>query len=526
MAGGATGAAAEKRSNFEFDAPQWEDFTLPQYAQQRALLEAAVYPQATQAQDGWTVTQLMIPHEGGNHGDCTEAADDEGWFQRLHAEHEPTSPCSPAGPLISPSPAVSRAAVATASPAARSGSRGCPASAGKAKGKESLSVGRTSSSVGSSSRAAGGHREYSSPRPALRGRPMRVPRPEGAVAGAAAAASAEDNHRGSGQAGSIMASGAEGSRGSFLSILGADGASSDMKSPLGGRGRGVNSNPVGRMRALVDSSSPLGGSPMHTRDSLIMDMLSPGSPMLGSPLARTMSRNARQSGGAKLPRTSASIEESLLAGSENGHEEQDDSHGVDYGHAHAHAHDLPALVQTSELPPTNWSSSIPATPPILTASLLRLLDQVDKADEGEARQGTKVSEQFLPARADEGDEQRNKRSHSPVSAIRGGIGSRAMRVPAVNNNPPPVHLHAQIRASPLQLPIIKRVKVDGRFCPAPPPGRTGSRSASPPGAAAATTTVPATKKEKPVKLDDLRRLLAEHNQKLRPHPHNNITRRR
>lgn len=468
------------------------------------------------------------------------------------------------------------------------------------------------SSAGSLSRVAGTtcEQSHSSPRPVLRGRPLRVPRP----GGMGAVAKTVPEHGGGATNYSPRPSRTSGvgdtdsSRGSFMSILSADGVPTDVKSPLsrrrerrrGEEGRnngtlaGQGQTPRPRHCSSSSPSLMMTGSPRRVRggpaggfDGLSMT----GSPMLGSPLVRAIGRDPHPLETMRLPRTSASIEESLMVAIARAEEEGEDDYyengdrdrdegtdkngrvkrpkGITRAREKGESNPRAEPVGREDVSldpgrdndgagnsnwlPTNWSSSIPATPPILTASLLRLLDQ---ASQGDGDEDGAISMDRQPSGAHsraEGEGGGRKSPHAPLPlSTRGGIGSRAIRVPAVHN-PSLVQSQIQVpvpaKASPLHLPIVKRVKVDGRFCPVPPPsGRASSKSTSPPPSgngnltamsvsstappalapASAALAGPATRKDRPVKLDDLKKLLAEHNQKLRPHPHphNNITRRR
>lgn len=103
-------AAEQPRSKFDFDAPQYEDFTHPRYAQLRRRLEEAVFSAEKRA--SWTVEPVPVedPEDGGAEiiGDFAvgaamqEAEEDDRWFECHHLEHEPSSPLTPAGPLITP----------------------------------------------------------------------------------------------------------------------------------------------------------------------------------------------------------------------------------------------------------------------------------------------------------------------------------------------------------------------------------------------------------------------------------------
>lgn len=97
----------EKVNAFEFDAPQYEDFSKPQYWSLRRLLEEIVLPpeqRSVWAIENIPVELLPFPHSvvDESSGENNSEGDDNEWFQRAHTEHEPTSPSTPVGPLITP----------------------------------------------------------------------------------------------------------------------------------------------------------------------------------------------------------------------------------------------------------------------------------------------------------------------------------------------------------------------------------------------------------------------------------------
>lgn len=114
-------------AKFEFDAPQFEDFTQPQYWLQKQLLEQAVLP--AEQRVAWSVEDLSLaaaaaaapplPSPNASLGGGGGDGGGEDWFQRVHHEHEPTSPPTPAGPLISPSPLRPRAFCTSTPPPAK-----------------------------------------------------------------------------------------------------------------------------------------------------------------------------------------------------------------------------------------------------------------------------------------------------------------------------------------------------------------------------------------------------------------------
>ncbi|PJF17871.1 hypothetical protein PSACC_02303 [Paramicrosporidium saccamoebae] len=247
-----------------------------------------------------------------------------------------------------------------------------------------------------------------------------------------------------------------------------------FRSPTPVRGLGLRSKP---QRVIPGNS---GGS----------SLASAASPQLSSPMVMEFSQIAslvkspttRWQVTMADPRSSSSIERSVI----------------------------PSLSDTSLPTITGWSS-IPETPPVLASALF---------DADMAALGKRSLPKDSPM----------VRKELPIPLIkRIGLASRAMRVPAPE--PPGVDSltiepiaapprRSSITVTKKRSPVIKRLRVDARFCPAPSvlKSKTGSRNTSP------LKTVVPPKKEKPVKLDDLKKLLAEHNQKLRPQM--NITRRR
>lgn len=83
-----------KKDKFDFDAPQFEDFTKKNYQIHKRYLEEIVLPEDQRSH--WNVEEVL--EEINEESDLV----DECWFQREHREHEPTSPLTPAGPLITP----------------------------------------------------------------------------------------------------------------------------------------------------------------------------------------------------------------------------------------------------------------------------------------------------------------------------------------------------------------------------------------------------------------------------------------
>jgi hypothetical protein len=164
-------------------------------------------------------------------------------------------------------------------------------------------------------------------------------------------------------------------------------------------------------------------------------------------------------------------------------------------------------VSDTSLPTVAGWSSIPETPPILASAVF---------DPDIAALGKRSLPKDSPM----------VKKEQPMPLIkRIGLASRALRVPAEieaeveESNSAPMSVPVPVPV-PAPIPVIKRLRVDAKFCPAPLvfKSKNGSKDTSPIKAA------PLSKKEKPVKLYDLKKLLAEHNQKLRPQM--NITRRR
>jgi hypothetical protein len=218
---------------------------------------------------------------------------------------------------------------------------------------------------------------------------------------------------------------------------------------------------------------------------------------------------------------------------------------------------IPSLSDTSLPTITGWSS-IPETPPVLASALF----DADMAALGK-RSFPKDSPMANTLSTINTINAINAiKKEPPLPLIkRIGLASRAMRVPALEplgveslnlestatnqrlsstatnqrlsstttnqklSSITATQGHSPVEAAQRRSPVtavIKRLRVDARFCPAPTvsvlKSKSGSRNTSP-----VKTAVPS-KKDKPVKLDDLKKLLAEHNQKLRPQM--NITRRR
>ena len=422
-----------KQDKFEFDAPQFEDFTQPRYLRKLQLLEQVVLPPEQRSE--WTVHTVdsLTQDEDG----ATDA--DAEWFEIAHFEHEPSSPMSPAGPLITP------VYNSNYSP------------------MDSVLVQDTPHVSSSSKRLFTG---------GLRSKPMRIPR------GASDAS-------GSGSVGSLR---------SFYSEM------EEIKSPTTGNRKGANAR--WQVVSLVDNNPT-----MLEENNTRMD-----------------------------PRTSISIERSLVGTRDSGMSRISGTSDLvieDEKRIQSPIvpsdDELQGNMTTSPLN-TNWSS-IPATPLLLAAPLLFLHDSNDsqhrdKSKNEDTRLGTAEHDRkrSLPVSA---------RRTSPLTRRIVGLASRAMRVPtstatetkffdsheqstqqkAIGSGYAPSPLRPRIS------PVVKRVKVNARFCPAPLPR---SRQPSPPQQHKERIS----KKEKPVKLDDLKKLLAEHNQRLRPPPTNNITRRR
>ena len=425
-----------KQDKFEFDAPQFEDFTQPRYLRKLQLLEQVVLPPEQRSE--WTVhTVDLLTH---NEDSATDDGDAE-WFEIAHFEHEPSSPMSPAGPLITP------IHNSTYSPMG------------------SVLVQDTPHISSSPKRLFTG---------GLRSKPMRIPR---------GTSDASDG----GSAGSLR---------SFYSEM------EDIKSPTTGNRKGTNT------RWQVVSLG--GNNPIMLREN--KDRMDPRTSIS---IERSLvgTRDSEVSGTSGLVTEDEKRIQSLMVSSDN---------------------ELQGNMTTSPLN-TNWSS-IPATPLLLAAPLLLLQENDDNQHQGKDKNEHTKSDiaeherkRSLPISA---------RKPSPLTRRLVGLASRAMRVPASTTTTTSEanffdshDQHAQQKAlgsgyvpSPLRLrisPVIKRVKVNARFCPAPLPR---SRQPSPPSQQPKKEGT--SKKERPVKLDDLKKLLAEHNQRLRPPHTNNITRRR
>lgn len=84
----------EKTDKFAFDAPQFQDFTHPRYRTIKRRLEEVVLPE--EEREEWQVEELSAEAFDSPNKDDYE------WFQTRHLEHEPSSPPTPTGPLITP----------------------------------------------------------------------------------------------------------------------------------------------------------------------------------------------------------------------------------------------------------------------------------------------------------------------------------------------------------------------------------------------------------------------------------------
>ena len=434
---------SDGQSKFDFDAPQFEDFTKPQYRHTKRLLEIAVLP--PEQRSDWKVQDCPRDGLGGqdepfddhNFGDCgpdggwrMEEDLIEDWFQRHHTEHEPSSPFSPAGPLITPESA-NRANVRL---------YGTPRSATRTKGpvgQSPLSLGDFH--TGSAPRQSIQH--VSTPRTplrsfGLRAKPMRV-----------------------------LAS------------------ASDCSSSLGGIGSAMQNT------ALTNSTAEEESESMNTPTMRLSRKASTRwrvSVLTTDHLDDIVGRDARRSSSIDgYHHSSPSGADFPLADQEE--------------EARRDTDELRRRLSTS-LPSIAGWSSIPESPPVLACGLT-FDDDVNYLGKRPLPKESPIA--LAAAERDKG-------------LRRIGLGAKALRVerPAVDieDYRPPPALLARPKA---RSPLIKRVKVDARFCPAPPVIK--SRNGSP--KETATSSFPLAmvgKKEKPVKLDELKKLLADHNQKLRP----------
>lgn len=81
------------RDVFDFDAPRFTDFARPRYRGTKRLLDQLVLKQRPEGDpETWP----------GGAADASSDTSSDGWFDREHQSHEPSSPMSPPGALISP----------------------------------------------------------------------------------------------------------------------------------------------------------------------------------------------------------------------------------------------------------------------------------------------------------------------------------------------------------------------------------------------------------------------------------------
>lgn len=81
------------RDVFDFDAPRFTDFARPRYRGTKRLLDQLVLKQRPEGDpETWP----------SGAGDASSDTSSDGWFDRVHQSHEPSSPMSPPGALISP----------------------------------------------------------------------------------------------------------------------------------------------------------------------------------------------------------------------------------------------------------------------------------------------------------------------------------------------------------------------------------------------------------------------------------------
>lgn len=458
-----------KRNKFDFDAPQFEDFTKPRYQRRKRILDEMVLPaEKRKSQSGieWQVEDISrressngqrpvneIENEQEEAEDSGSGSSNDEWFQTRHSEHEPSSPQSPAGPLITPESNGKRSIGASLnsemSPNTSRPIRSSPLTRTGGSTPRALSMASPlTASHGRNFPSSTTTTKYISPL-GLRSKPMRIL--------SAGGASAE-------RKGSSPSSGP-------LQLFYPE--MNEIKSPTGNRGH--------------PPSSLLPSTAAH-RDSWRME-----------------------------PRSSSSIEHNLMTPRRPSALEPDAAQQSDS------SMNMPSI--------TAWSS-IPETPPILSVKMLSTTATASAAaTAADDELGMQLVEERLPTLSVS-----KKKPHVVADppglgvARRIGLTSRAMRVPAetlLNANPLAIAVDgALVDNSPRPpSPAIKRLRVDARFCPAPAPVKSRSGSPPPPTKPPTATSMGGRReKDKTIKVDDLKKLLAEHNQKLRSQV--NITRRR
>lgn len=95
----------DRKNRYEFDAPQFTDFTQPIYQKLRRLIERTLYPNYNNLSS--EIDDVDFSHNNDSFGDALlklggDRYLDDSWFDYHHAEHEPSSPPSPPEPLLSP----------------------------------------------------------------------------------------------------------------------------------------------------------------------------------------------------------------------------------------------------------------------------------------------------------------------------------------------------------------------------------------------------------------------------------------
>lgn len=406
----------EQRSKFDFDAPQYEDFTHPRYAHLKRRLEEAVF--AADKRASWMVEELPEGVDGEMMDDLMVDEIDDHWFQIYHQEHEPSSPLTPAGPLITPE-------------ASRTD--------GRSMGSSPTSISRTPLN-----RHAAQAPSPLSVHSITPGTPQRF--------------------------------GLRGAKPIRILALGNTGGDSERR---GGRGSPLSNGGGGDGHGY---SSSLGGSPMlySEMDEIKTPTVNRTASRKGSPAASSSRRWRVSMWGNNdfEARRSSSIEAKRCLGP---------LESIDV---------TTAVVDTSfpDSSPSAWSS-IPETPPILASGFKLSSQDYNRRggkspleDENEDGMVGMYRKRSLPK-----DSPAVKHSKGPSQPLLRRIGlARAMRVerPELEEYRPPtsvlvrqqqLHQSHQLEraetspsSKPLPLskaksPVIKRQKVDARFCPAPAP---------------------------------------------------------
>lgn len=448
-------------SKFDFDAPQFEDFTKPQYRNAKRLLELAVLP--PEQRSDWKVEECSAngagPDEnfdsqnllegglGGNAWDREVVEDD--WFQRYHAEHEPSSPVTPAGPLITPDSTHHHS-----HPRPLDTPQSATRTATTTVGRSPLSPYSQTEGARTGSTHQPGTRRGSTPRTplrsfGLRAKPMRV-----------------------------LAS------------------ASDCSSSLGGISSAMQQAAISNSTTDEDEDEDDSTS-MNTPTTRLsrkasarwrVSILAAEQLLLGEIAERREARRSSSIDG-RCRSSQSRIDLTL---------EEPEARTSTFADVHRLSTSVPSMA--------GWSS-IPETPPVLACGLIFDEDP------------NYLGKRSLPKDSSPAPFGQIKRAGEGGGGGGGGLrkiglGSRAVRVerPTVEleeYRPPP----ALLARSKARSPLIKRVKVDARFCPAPPAIK--SKNASPARLPPPPPLGPG-KREKPVKLDELKKLLADHNQKLRP----------